>query len=82
MFELSVSKFDVEHHVNTFDEEMKYFEETYSFTKGKRLTQLLDAIDAFVFDIQRPTKEKTLDRKFSRRFGKNGRRSSERKGEK
>ena len=76
MFEMSVSKFDVKHHVNTFDEEMNYFEETYSFTKGERLTQVLDAIDAFAFDILRPRNEKTLERKFSRRFGKNGRRSS------
>lgn len=53
-FELSVSKFDAEHHVDTFDEEMKYFQETYPFTNGERLTQILEVIDAFAVDIQRP----------------------------
>ena len=58
MFELSVSEFDVEHHCDTYEEEMKYFEETYAFTNGQRLTQILDAIDAFSFDILDKSRDK------------------------
>ncbi|GFH61635.1 predicted protein [Chaetoceros tenuissimus] len=61
LFELAVSKFDVEHHVNTYEEEMRYFEETSSFTNGERLTQILDAIEAYEFDIlQEPSKKRHL----------------------
>lgn len=51
LFELAVSEFDAEHHVDTYEEEMKYFEETYPFTNRKRLSQILDAIHVFSFHL-------------------------------
>ena len=52
LFARMVSKFDNFHHLDTFHEEMSYFEETYTFIDGHRLHMILNLIDEMVLEIE------------------------------
>ena len=57
LFVMIVRKFDEKHKTDTFDEELEYFLETYPFMEGHRLFNILEAIDAYIYDIECSSKD-------------------------
>lgn len=50
LFASAVRKFDSYHELDTYDNEIDYFEETYSFIDGHRLQKVLDVLDVYEFE--------------------------------
>ena len=53
LFDTSVLTFDAHHNVDTYEEEMTYFQDTYSFIDGHRLHTILKYIDEWSLDIEK-----------------------------
>ncbi|GFH49789.1 predicted protein [Chaetoceros tenuissimus] len=52
LFATSVLTFDEHHNVDTYEEEMTYFQDTYAFIDGDRLHTILKYIDEWSLDIE------------------------------
>lgn len=52
LFATSVLTFDEHHNVDTYEEEMTYFQDTYAFIDGDRLHTILKYIDDWSLDIE------------------------------
>ena len=63
LFVLAVRKFDEKHETDTFEEELEYFQETYKFSDGHRLFNILSAIDAFIYEIESTSKKAARSKK-------------------
>lgn len=53
LFATSVLTFDEHHNVDTYEEEMTYFQDTYAFIDGDRLHTILKYIDEWTLDIEK-----------------------------
>lgn len=63
LFVLAVRKFDKKHETDTFEEEIEYFQETYKFSDGHRLFNILSAIDDFIYEIESTSKKAARSKK-------------------
>lgn len=79
LFATSVLTFDEYHHVDTYEEEMTYFQDTYAFIDGDRLHTILKYIDEWTLNIERGNSCTTGERRESNQSARvNNRRNSSR----